>query len=267
MTATARTLILLALACLAVPNVAGAETIYACKANAQGTIRIVTATATCTSKETKISWNTEGPMGPAGAPGPAGPSGPAGEAGPAGPAGSEGPAGPAGGASPLCADQDRRWVDGGDGTVTDCVTGLMWQQTTEGCPFIPTCADRTYTWWGSIEPEGTLFTEFLAGLNNDISWDGGSTNCLANHCDWRIPNLMELRTLFLRSAPGCLERTAPCIDPVLGPTREFFWSSTTWKQQLDKAFGIDFSAGDGTEVITIQKDGPFAYGRAVRGGR
>jgi hypothetical protein len=143
----------------------------------------------------------------------------------------------------------------------------MWQQTTEGCPFIPTCADRTYTWWGSIEPEGTLFTEFLAGLNNDISWDGGSTNCLANHCDWRIPNLMELRTLFLRSAPGCLERTAPCIDPVLGPTREFFWSSTTWKQQLDKAFGIDFSAGDGTEVITIQKDGPFAYGRAVRGGR
>lgn len=84
MTATARTLILLGRACLAVPNVAGAETIYACKANAQGTIRMVTATATCSSKETKISWNTEGPMGPAGASGAAGPAGPAGDPGPPG---------------------------------------------------------------------------------------------------------------------------------------------------------------------------------------
>jgi len=267
MTAPVRTLILLTLAYLSVPMAANAETIYACKANAQGTIRIVTATTPCSAKETKISWNTEGPTGPAGPPGPAGLSGPAGEVGPPGPAGAAGPAGPAGGVSPLCANQDHRWVAGGDRTVTDCVTGLMWEQTTDGCLFIPTCADRAYSWRGFGERDGTLFTEFLEGLNNDTSWDGSSTNCLANHCDWRIPNLMELRTLFLRSAPGCLEQTAPCFDPVLGPAGGLVWTSTTWQQQPGRAFVINFFAIDGTEVTTSQKDGAFAAARAVRGGR
>src|ERR1044071_3666090 len=109
MTAPVRTLILLALAYLSVPTAASAETIYACKSNPQGTIRIVTAATICSGKETKISWNTEGPAGPAGGAGPAGPFGPAGEVGPPGPAGAAGPAGPAGGVSPLCANQDHRW--------------------------------------------------------------------------------------------------------------------------------------------------------------
>ena len=40
---------------LATPNVAQASTIYACKLNALGTIRIVSAATTCSNFETKIS--------------------------------------------------------------------------------------------------------------------------------------------------------------------------------------------------------------------
>ncbi len=53
-------------------------TIYACKVNSTGSIRIVSATATCTAYETKIQWNVTGPAGPTGATGPAGAAGPSG---------------------------------------------------------------------------------------------------------------------------------------------------------------------------------------------
>lgn len=51
------------------------------------------AGTSCPKGTTAISWNQQGPAGPAGATGPAGP---AGATGPAGPAGATGPAGPAG---------------------------------------------------------------------------------------------------------------------------------------------------------------------------
>jgi hypothetical protein len=74
-----------------------------------------------------------GPAGPTGAIGPAGPSGPAGPTGPAGPAGPIGTQGPQGNAGPAgptaagaCADNANRFVDCGNGTVTDTQTGLIW---------------------------------------------------------------------------------------------------------------------------------------------
>jgi hypothetical protein len=66
------------LATLVVPNIASANTIYACVSNRSGEVRIVTAATTCHSRETKISWNSEGPQGPQGVPGPKGDPGPAG---------------------------------------------------------------------------------------------------------------------------------------------------------------------------------------------
>ena len=64
------------------PDSASATTIYACKLNSLGTVRIVSATTACTVYETKISWNTDGPPGPQG---PAGPPGLSGAQGPKGP--------------------------------------------------------------------------------------------------------------------------------------------------------------------------------------
>lgn len=72
-------------------NAAGV--LYACQGERSGTIRIVPAGSACMRGEKLISWNVQGPAGPAGAQGPAGPAGPAGAAGQAGPPGQAGPQG------------------------------------------------------------------------------------------------------------------------------------------------------------------------------
>lgn len=46
------------------------NTIYACVKTNNGSLRIVDANTTCASNETPLSWNIQGPPGPAGSPGP-----------------------------------------------------------------------------------------------------------------------------------------------------------------------------------------------------
>ena len=62
-----------------------------------GQLRIAAA---CASNETPISWNQQGPQGPAGATGPQGPAGPQGAPGPKGDPGATGPAGAPGATGP-----------------------------------------------------------------------------------------------------------------------------------------------------------------------
>lgn len=72
-----------------------------------------------------------------------------------------------------------RFVNMGDGTVTDRCTGLMWQKET---------APGMYTWQAALK-----YCEKLA---------------LAGHTDWRLPNIREasehhgLRTLWACPGPG-----------------------------------------------------------------
>ncbi len=70
----------------------GATLIHAC-VSSNGTLRIVSPTATCRPAETALDWSVQGPVGPQGLPGEPGPQGPAGETGPSGPQGPQGPAG------------------------------------------------------------------------------------------------------------------------------------------------------------------------------
>jgi hypothetical protein len=261
-------IVLVWLVCATVSTLVRAETFYACKLDLLGSLRIVSATSKCTALETKISWTS----GSTGAPGPVGPSGPKGDTGPVGPAGAAGPMGPPGpagaGGSLLCANQSKRWVAGGDGTVTDCQTGLMWQQTTANCSYVPTCFDTVYAWSaGGRDPDGPLFTQFVPGLNNDTYRDGSATSCVGNHCDWRLPNIAELRTIYWSTAPGCAEGTGACIDSVFGPTGSIYWSTTTADLQRDQAFVINFRLGPDSTAGTSPKNVPAAYARAVRGGR
>jgi hypothetical protein len=81
---------------------------YACVNNSSGTIKMISATATCGQNEIRVEWNQQGPQGlpgPQGEQGPQGlqgeqgaigPQGPAGPQGPQGDVGPEGPAGPVG---------------------------------------------------------------------------------------------------------------------------------------------------------------------------
>ena len=65
-----------------------------------------------------------------------------------------------------------RFFDNGDGTVSDTLTGLMWEKKDSlggGANLSnPHDADNTYTWntlFGGTTPNGTAFTDFLDKLN------------------------------------------------------------------------------------------------------
>jgi Protein of unknown function (DUF1566)/Collagen triple helix repeat (20 copies) len=228
----------------------------------------------------------QGPIGPAGPAGPAGAAGAAGAAGPQGAAGTQGPQGnagaqgsagpqgPAGTGVPSCTTPNiflelksaalmcqPRYVDNGDATVTDNQTGLMWEKKTLAGTGDVHDEKNTYTWsTGDNNPDGTLYTTFLATLNLDAS-SAGSSTCFANHCDWRIPNIAELQTILLAPYP-C--GTSPCIDTTFGPTQPFgYWSSSSLAGTPGSAWFVDFGGGG---VATLNKD-LVDYARAVRGGR
>lgn len=102
-----------------VPSSARSQVINACVSRA-GAIRIAN---NCRRGESMLSWNAQGPAGPAGpkgatgAQGPAGPQGMAGAQGVAGPQGPAGPPGPAGFAATTASLQHLNIVDGGNHTL------------------------------------------------------------------------------------------------------------------------------------------------------
>jgi len=119
-----------------------------------------------------------------------------------------------------------RFVDNGDGTITDRVTGLMWEKKSDDGSVHD--KDNVYTLsagapWG---PTGTAYTQFLATLN--------TTQHFAGHSDWRIPTIQELQTLVnCRQPPpwvdppfntgcasNCTVTTCSCTVP------DEYWSST-----------------------------------------
>jgi hypothetical protein len=137
-----------------------------------------------------------------------------------------------------------RFTPNGDGTITDNTTCLMWEMKTgvaddSGCPeeighghcgqrcsSTQKCDDvhdvnNRYQWSQGKGRDGGAFTDFLGALNNATSSDGqATTGCFANHCDWRLPNIGELRTI---QAPG----QNAIIDPVFGPTaHNLYWSAS-----------------------------------------
>jgi hypothetical protein len=160
-----------------------------------------------------------------------------------------------------------RYLDNGDGTVSDLNNGLIWEQKDAVCPGAH-CYTDTFTWTANPEftPDGTAFSIFLYGLNGGTSPDGAATSgCFAGHCDWRLPTVEELTAIVDPTQGFCSgpSGSGPCIDPVFGPTPAlFYWSTTTDADIPYQAYGVFFGIGGPVAVI---KAG-IGYVRAVRGG-
>jgi len=221
-----------------------------------------------------------GPAGPAGAAGAMGAIGPQGPTGPQGPPGSQGPAGANGTGAPTCGATDTvvsyqgalacksalpRYVDNGDGTITDNQTGLMWEKKSPAGTGDVHDVNNSYTWYDpaidSIHgASGTLFSVFLQQLNG-LTFSGG-TSCFAGHCDWRIPDIGELRSTL--SAPFGSCTSSPCIDSIFTPTQaSSYWSSGASAGGPIYAWTVNFNNG---YISAVVKESPL-YARAVRSGR
>jgi len=162
-----------------------------------------------------------------------------------------------------------RFIDNGDGTVTDHQTGLQWEQKVAGSSCLH-CVNDTYAWTSSgTAPDA--FRNFLnylnggaTGVGNCTSGDGNSQiGGFENHCDWRLPTIAELRTTLDTSQGNCGGGSGACIDPTFGPTAaSLYWSSTTFAGAPSVAWFVGFSNG---EVFNDGKGKNLSV-RAVRGG-
>lgn len=163
------------------------------------------------------------------------------------------------------------YTDNGDGTITDNVTGLMWEKKDDSGGIHD--KDNGYTWSGASYGDtnfmdGTMATTFLATLNA-----GGG---FAGHTDWRIPNAKELQSIVNYEIPypgptvdpafhhpatctGCTDVTVvscSCTESVA------YWSSSTDRGSPGYAWYVYFSYGF---ADSDSKDGGYKV-RAVRGG-
>ena len=179
---------------------------------------------------------------------------------------------------PAKTKKNKRFVDNGDGTITDEDTGLMWEKKlaadgTEGgnCSAEQfyrdvRCVNNLYSWTDTADGDntdrdGTAITDFLSKLNQEAT-DDGDSGCFAGHCDWRIPRLAELRSILFEGFPCS---TQPCIDPIFGPTSvaTFYWSDTSYAADPSLAWFVGFYGGG----VFFDRKYLNVHVRAVRGGR
>jgi hypothetical protein len=153
-----------------------------------------------------------------------------------------------------------RFLDNGDGTVTDTQTGLMWEKKAEQDGFANANdvhdADNTYTWTAAM-------SDWLSQLNGRTNVVAPKTPGLAGYSDWRLPNVDELESIneFSNADPSC--SPGPCVDPTFGPTAAYFYWTSTGDANFPSAAWYTYFGGGGSG--TVPKDRLF-HVRAVRGG-
>ncbi len=157
-----------------------------------------------------------------------------------------------------CVPPSPRFVDNGDGTVTDKQTCLQWEQKTGDpsvgifyCSDASKCSDPhvvnyVYNWSTGTDPSwsfnGTGATVFLKQLNDAA---------FAGHADWRLPTMgarasvpsdPELESIALA---GCVPPyLSACIDPIFGPTKvAVYVSASTYAYDPSYALGVSFGSG------------------------
>jgi hypothetical protein len=106
-----------------------------------------------------------------------------------------------------------RYIDNGDGTITDSLTGLDWLEDANciATNYPGFDSDGEVTWQQALD--------FVAGIN-----DGTYIDCGAGRTDWRVPNIRELH-----SVNDYVDATKP---PFLNRPGVPWWSSTTRDQNF-----------------------------------
>jgi len=129
-----------------------------------------------------------------------------------------------------------RFTDNGNGTVTDNCTGLMWQKAT-----------------ADVSGNGSI------GDEDRPDWQAALEHCeslsLADHDDWRLPNVRELQSILDYGRAG------PAIDPVFGAVSAYYWSSSVVADVPGYSWVVQFGVG---YINAIDGRGARFHVRAVR---
>jgi hypothetical protein len=111
------------------------------------------------------------------------------------------------------------YTDNGDSTVTDNITGLMWQQA---------LSTTTYTWAQAVAYCPTL--------------------SLASHNDWRLPSRIELVSIvdFGVTSGATINATYFPSTPA-----DWFWSSSPLAGSSSDAWFVSFVVGNGYALYSV----------------
>lgn len=146
------------------------------------------------------------------------------------------------------------YTDNDDGTFTDNNTHLLWEKK-DTVPGSVHNVENTYQWSSIIglQPDGSLFTTFLATLNTEP--------CFAGHCDWRIPTVKELQSIVDYSTGWSADIPATSV-PGETFSEGSYWSSTSHVLAMGDVWVVHF----GTGYVVIDSSRNYLPARAVRGG-
>lgn len=155
-----------------------------------------------------------------------------------------------------------RFVDNGNGTVTDNQTHLMWEKKGHPGSSALHNVDNTYTWCNATGDRAGICAGSTGNWIADVNGEA-----FAGHTDWRLPKSGGI-TAFPTGDTAELESIVetghggPTINTIFGPTASnFYWSSSTYSVGPSSAWGVTFFNGDviGASKIDVN------YVRAVRG--
>jgi hypothetical protein len=131
------------------------------------------------------------------------------------------------------------FTEHGDGTVTDNLTGLIWLKNAN-------CFGLR-TW-----------TQALSDANGLASGSCGLTDG-SSAGDWRLPNINELRSLIDPDTKPAI----PSVHPFWGVQSYYYWSSTTYANDTDRAWDVHLDDG----YVNICNKTGTDYVWPVRGGQ
>jgi len=146
------------------------------------------------------------------------------------------------------------YTEHGDGTVTDNVTGLMWQKCSAGQDAYTCSGDALYYNW--YEATGT---PSVYNLDTNVCGELNGRN-FGGYNNWRLPTKKELATLVKYDIPY----PGPTIDAVFANTEPVpYWSYTgSFQNPTSNAWFVGFQTGP---VDIGDKSGRSSDVRCVRG--
>ena len=131
-----------------------------------------------------------------------------------------------------------RFTDNGDGTITDHMTGLMWQQDPD---------ENVKTWADAL------------------TYAAGST--LGDYGNWRVPNVLEMASLFNYDTAWASPNTqADWLESVgfsTAVSHDRWWTSTTVAGDTDQAYSAYIDSGGNAARIDADLKTDETHYRAI----